>query len=111
MCIVDDGMIVHLRRPKTDQEGAGFKKGLPYGESDATCPVRALRRWLEVASITSGPLFRPIDRHGNVGQVALHSHGVVRAVKRAAALIGLDAYDLSGHSLRAGLATTAARLV
>lgn len=34
---------------------------------------------------------------------------MVRAVKRAATLIGLDAYDLSGHSLRAGLATTAAQ--
>ena len=106
---VEEGMIIYLRRSKTDQEGEGFSKGLPYGESDATCPVRALRRWLEVASITSGPLFRPIDRHGTVGQAALRSHGVVRTVKRAAELIGLDATDLSGYSLRAGLVTTAAQ--
>ena len=109
VCFVDEGMILHLRRSKTDQEGEGFSKGLPYGENAATCPVRALRRWLEAANITNGPLFRPIDRHGNIGTMALHSQGVVRAVKRAAKLIGLDADDLSGHSLRAGLATSAAR--
>ena len=106
---VDEGMILHLHRSKTDQEGEGFSKGLPYGENEATCPVRALRRWLDTANITSGPLFRPIDRHGNVGMSALHAQGVVRAIKRAATLVGLDADDLSGHSLQAGLVTAAAQ--
>ena len=40
---------------------------------------------------------------------ALHAQGVVRAVKRSATLIGMDTADLSGHSLRAGLVTSAAQ--
>jgi len=106
---VDAGLVIQLRRSKTDQEGAGFSKGLPYGTHADTCPVRALRRWLDAAEITSGPLFRPIGRYGTVGTAALHPQGVVRAVKRTAKLLGLDVADLSGHSLRSGLATTAAQ--
>ncbi len=56
----------------------------------------------------SGPLWRPIDRHGNIGAAALTSHAVARLVKRCAAAAGLEPGDFSGHSLRAGLATAAA---
>jgi integrase len=106
---VDAGLVIQLRRSKTDQEGVGFSKGLPFATHAETCPVRALPRWLEVAEIVSGPLFRPIDRYGTIGAAALHPQGVVRAVRHAARLIGLDVADLSGHSLRSGLATTAAQ--
>jgi len=63
-----------------DQEGAGFSKGLPYGTHADTCPVRALRRWLDAAEITSGPLFRPISRYGTVGTAALHPQGSERLI-------------------------------
>jgi integrase len=53
-------------------------------------------------------VFRPVDRHGNIGDRRLTGQAVSLAVKRAARLIGLDTEDLSGHSLRAGFATTAA---
>jgi len=106
---VDAGLVIQLRRSKTDQEGAGFSKGLPYGVQAETCPVRTLRRWLDTAEIVSGPLFRPIGRYGTIGTAALHPQGVVRAVKRAAKVIGLEVAELSGHSLRSGLATTAAQ--
>ena len=54
-----DGLKVHLRRPKTDQEGAGRTVGIPYGSRQATCPVRAWRAWLEVAGIKEGVALRP----------------------------------------------------
>ena len=53
-----DGLTVHLRRSKTDQEGAGRNVGIPYGSNLATCPVRAWRAWLEISVITDGPAFR-----------------------------------------------------
>lgn len=106
--IVDDGLVVHVRRSKADQEGAGREVGIPYGSSAATCPVRSLRQWLDAAHITSGPLFRRVDRHGHVGSQRLNSASVAAVVKRAAALAGLDPTPFSGHSLRAGLATAAA---
>jgi len=103
------GLVITLRRSKTDQEGAGTKKGLPYGSNPDTCPVRALKDWLAAAPITEGPIFRPIDRHGNLGASRLSDRAVAEIVKRTAAAAGLDAATYSGHSLRAGLATAAAQ--
>ncbi|MGH7732529.1 MAG: site-specific integrase, partial [Gemmatimonadales bacterium] len=101
-------LVVTIRRAKTDQEGAGEKVGVPYGSNPATCPVRTLTAWKEAASITVGPLFRPVDRHGNVAPTALSGLAVALIVKGRAEEAGLDPEDFSGHSLRAGLATSAA---
>jgi integrase len=104
-----DGLVVMLRRSKTDQAGAGRKVGIPYGGNPSSCPVRSLRRWLDLAGIVEGPVFRGIDRAGGVLPDRLSDLGVARAVKRAAASVGLDPTRFSGHSLRAGLATSAAK--
>lgn len=104
---VAEGLLVTLRRSKTDQEGAGMEKGIPYAGNPALCPVRALRAWLDAASIADGPLFRAVDRHGNVSGERLSDRTVARVVQRTAELAGVDA-DVAGHSLRSGFATTAA---
>lgn len=103
-----EGVVVTVRRSKTDQEGAGATVGLPFGSDPATCPVRTLRAWLEAAGIAEGAVFRSVSRHGQVGAV-LSGRDVARVVKRAAEGAGLEAARYSGHSLRAGLATTAAK--
>lgn len=105
---VSQGVILHVRRSKGDQEGRGQKKAVPFGRDENTCPVRALTAWQEAASIVSGPLFRRIDRHGNVAADALSAQSVAIVVKRLAEAAGLDARRYAGHSLRAGLATQAA---
>ena len=43
----DDGLVITLRRSKTDQEGETRKVGIPFGSGPTTCPVRALRSWLD----------------------------------------------------------------
>ncbi len=103
-----DGLVVVLRRSKTDQDGAGAKKGIPYGRDERTCPVRAVVKWAEAARITTGPLFRRVDRHGHVGAKALTDQTVALVIKRLAAGAGLEPSQYAGHSLRAGLATAAA---
>jgi len=103
----DDGLMVNLRFSKTDQEGQGRKVALPYGSSEGTCPVRAYRSWIERAGITAGPVFRRVDRHGNLGAEGLHKDSVGMIVKRAVQAAGLDPKPYAGHSLRAGLATQA----
>jgi integrase len=103
-----DGLIVQLRRSKTDQEGEGRKVGLPFGSNPLTCPVRALRAWLDVAVIARRPIFRAVDRHGNVAAVRLTDQSVALVVKRCAKAAGLDSKKYAGHSLRSGLATAAA---
>jgi len=103
-----DGAIITLRRSKTDQEGQGRKVGIPYGSRPETCPVRALERWLEVSGITHGALYRPINRHGHLQPGRLSDKAVALVVKRYAEAAGLDPARYAGHSLRAGLATSAA---
>jgi integrase len=100
-----DGLIVELRRSKSDQEAAGEAVAVPFGAQAETCPVRAVRAWLDVAG-SNGAVFRRIDRHGNIGSnlTATAIASIISARAAAAKLRG----DFAGHSLRAGFATTAA---
>jgi integrase len=103
-----DRLTVTLRRSKTDQDGAGRKVGIPYGSNPETCPVRTIQEWLEQGAVSSGPLFRSINRHGQVQPGRLSPIDVARVVKKLAERAGLDPAKYAGHSLRAGHATAAA---
>lgn len=107
VAFVEDGLTVMLRRSKGDPEGAGETVGIPWGTSPDTCPVRAVRAWLAASAIEEGPLLRGVV-HGRV-RGALCRRDVAKIIKRLVALVGLPPEVFSGHSLRAGLATTAAR--
>lgn len=109
------GWLILLPQSKTDQEGAGRIVPVPFGKDPDCCPILALVAWLAeaelragAAAIKSGPLFREIDRHGNIGQGALSAKTISRIIKHYIAAAGMDADRYSGHSLRAGLVTSAA---
>jgi site-specific recombinase XerD len=102
----ETGLLLTLRRGKTDQEGIGRTIAIPRG--DVACPVRALRAWLEAADIQTGAIFRPIDKAGTVRARRLTCRSVANFIKAFAARVGLDASKFSGHSLRAGFLTSAA---
>ena len=154
-----EGVTITLRRSKTDQEGEGRKVGLPYGSRLETCPVRALRAWLDASdygyaarhyehsrhyykkkdyrkeneggkaadcgetpeaqdSAQSEPpplpdaakaIFRSINRHGHLSHKRLSGNAVAEIVKRYVGAAGMDPARFAGHSLRAGLATSAAK--
>jgi integrase len=103
---VSGGLLVTLRRSKTDQEGQGHKRAIPHGRTPELCPVKALEDWLEVAGIEEGPVFRSVSRHGTVGK-SLSGRAVALVVKEHAGAAGLDAADFGAHSLRAGFITSA----
>ena len=103
-----DGVVITLRRSKTDQEGAGVQKGIPFGSRANTCPVKALSAWLDASGIQEGPIFRAINRHGQIRLGRPTDRAVALIVKDAAEAAGFDPARFSGHSLRAGLATSAA---
>jgi integrase len=102
------GLIVTLRKSKTDQEGKSRRLGVPYGSNEGTCPVRSLQAWLESAHIQEGPVFRSLDRFLRVQPGRLSDKAVALIVKKRAKAVGLDPARYAGHSLRAGLATSAA---
>lgn len=105
------GLELLIRRSKTDQEGEGRTVFIPLARSEERCPVKALQRWLELAGIGAGPLFRPVNRHDTVtSDLALTPQSVALIVKSAVAgSKGVDAAKLvSGHSLRAGFVTESA---
>ncbi len=103
----DDGMKVTIRRSKTDQEARGRAVGIPYGSNPQLCPVRSLRRWLEAAGITEGPLFRNVSRHGHIADSALTAQAVRSVAQRYCQRAGLDLTQYSAHSLRSGFVTQA----
>lgn len=102
-----EGIILTLRRSKTDQESYGRELSIPYAKGEV-CPTRALEAWLAVAKITEGPVFRAINRYEQIGAHRLSPEAVAIVLKKLARAAGLDAKESSGHSLRAGLATRSA---
>jgi site-specific recombinase XerD len=103
---VRQGIVILLRHSKTDQEGAGRKVGIPLGRTHH-CPVLALECWLARSGIAEGPIFRPVNRHGHVAAERLSGEAVSLVVKERIAAAGIDPTGYSGHSLRAGFATSA----
>ncbi|MDQ2730511.1 MAG: site-specific integrase, partial [Armatimonadota bacterium] len=101
------GLVVTLRRSKTDQMGVGREIGIPLQPDAECCPVRALKNWLKVCGAKEGPVFVGVDRHGNMGG-RLSGQAVALIIKRAALSAGLDPAAYAGHSLRSGFATSAA---
>ena len=86
------------------------------GSSDATCPVHALEQWLHYSRIDFGPLFQRVTRDDRkaTGDRLSDKH-VARLIKKTVRDAGIRS-DLpekerlalfSGHSLRAGLASSA----
>ena len=108
VAIGDEGLVVVIRKGKTDQAKAGRKVGIPFGEHPETCPVRAVLAWLEEAELEDGPLFRAVNKHGHVMETRLSDKAVADVVKRSLVAAGKSPRGFAAHSLRAGLATQAA---
>ena len=105
---VAGGLKISLLRSKTDQEGRGQIIAIPRGKTKL-CPVTAMRDWTQLAGIKSGPIFREVDRHGRIGNVAISDRAAADVIKRAVSRAGFDPALFSGHSLRAGFVTEAAK--
>ncbi|HEY2476011.1 MAG TPA: site-specific integrase [Candidatus Cybelea sp.] len=101
------GLILTIRRSKTDQEGSGAEIAVPYVPNKTLCAVRAVKAWLEAAGITSGPLFRSFNLQRQMLASPIGGRDVANLVKKLSSKARLEG-DYSGHSLRAGFATSAA---
>jgi integrase len=72
-------------------------------------PAEALGVWLDHAGITSGAVFRAIDRWGRMSQGPISGDGINDIVKKRCRQAGLDQTLFSAHGLRSGYLTQAAR--
>ncbi len=97
-----------VRDGKGDRDHAGDEVVVRRAADKRICPAAALESWLERRGDAPGPLFQRLRKGGGVAGGRLSGRAVARAVKAAAARAGLDPAAYSGHSPRAGLATSAA---
>jgi integrase len=109
--ILEDGLVLTLSA-KT-----GWREvEIGRGSSDQTCPVHALEQWLQFAKIDFGPVFVRTSRDGKRAlDTRLSDKHVARLIKSTVLKAGVRAELpekdrvalFSGHSLRAGLASSA----
>jgi integrase len=101
------GLVVTIRRSKTDQEGEGREIGVPFVANRGLCAATAVREWLKAAAIIDGPVFRTFAGTKRLSANRIDPDDVARLVKRLTAAAGIVG-TFAGHSLRAGFITTAA---
>lgn len=99
------GIVLTIRKSKTDQAGAGKSKAIPHGRRLKA--VAALDAWLAASGITSGAIFRGVCG-SKVRPDRLCTTQVARIIKARVRAAGLDPKVFSGHSLRSGFITSAA---
>jgi len=111
---VPEGMIITIPKSKTDQEGEGYRLGIPLAREERFCPTKRLEKWITLARIESGPLFFAIGTPGKkwiakIDERRRIAPRLVNAIiKRRLERAGFTARGYSGHSLRAGFVTSAA---
>lgn len=104
--VAGKGMSCFLPQSKGDREARGRTFKAPALQE--FCPVNAYLAWITLAGLTEGPVFRAVDRWGNVSDSGLHINSLVpllRSIFDAAGIPFVEQY--SGHSLRRGFATWA----
>lgn len=101
------GALVTIRKSKTDQESRGRKVAVPFGRT-RHCPIAALKGWLSLAGIETGPMFLAMNKHGDIISRRISGEAIRQTLKARLAAVGYDPAPFSAHSLRSGLVTSAA---
>jgi site-specific recombinase XerD len=93
---VSEGVKIFVKRSKTDQSGEGMIKAIPYFDNENFCPVKTLKKWVELINHKNSKIFNISDK------------SVALIIKKYANYAGLDSKKYAGHSLRSGFATSTA---
>lgn len=104
--VPSQGMIIYLPRSKSDRTNQGREYRTPALQR--LCPVQAYQEWLAISGLSTGPVFRSINRWGQISQESLRPSSIVPLMRKLMAKAGLSNADLySSHSLRRGFASWA----
>jgi site-specific recombinase XerD len=106
--LTQEGIVLRVRKSKTDQEGRGMLKAIPYSSDPILCPVRHLQAWITAAQIIEGPIFRRVNKANYIFPEQLTPQSLTLTLKAYAKIAGLDPKRIASHSLRAGFVTQAA---
>lgn len=105
-----EGLIIRLPRSKTDQQATGLARALPFAGNPVCCPARAIKQWMDTADIVTGPVFRPVNRWDQVQTKQLKPGAINDLLKTLGRACQFDFVpELSSHSFRRGLSTSAGR--
>ncbi len=109
LCWEPEGLIIQLPKSKTDQTGQGSMRAIPFADK-SICAAQAVKTWLDAAGLADGFVFRPINRWGTLQNKALNPNAINDLLKKMGERCEFDfTPDLSSHSFRRGLSTSAAR--
>ncbi|MDK2125886.1 site-specific integrase [Parachitinimonas caeni] len=98
-----EGMSCFLRQSKGDRQLSGRTFKVPA--LSRLCPVSAYIDWIQLSGLTSGPVFRAINRAGHVSDQGLHINSLIPLLRRLFTQAGLPSPEgYSSHSLRRGFA-------
>ncbi|CAM3131486.1 recombinase [Pseudomonas floridensis] len=105
--VADSGISLYLPRSKGDRDNVGRTYQTPALQR--LCPVQAYIDWISCAALVRGPVFRSVDRWGNLGEEGLHANSVIPLLRQALMRAGIAAERYTSHSLRRGFASWAQR--
>ena len=113
----ENGLIIKIRKSKTDQDSSGAYIGIPNAPKEALFdPVQSIKNYIEryhKESIPTDPFFPRIGRHLKESYLLpakyrpISAHGVNEAIVYHGKQAG---YRISSHGLRRGLITELAKL-
>ncbi|KZL38516.1 site-specific integrase [Pseudomonas syringae] len=103
--IADSGISLYLPRSKGDRDNLGMTYQTPALQR--LCPVQAYIEWINCAALVRGPVFRAVDRWGNLKEEGLHANSVIPLLRQALQRAGIAAEHYTSHSLRRGFASWA----
>ena len=102
------GVLISLKRSKTDQYGEGQQCAIPKIDTSLLCPMHRLQEWIQYSGIDRGVLFPSTNRWGSVTEKPITTQTLNKTLKALGQEVGIpDANKLSSHSLRRGFATSA----
>lgn len=99
------GMALFLPRTKGDRDFLGTTYHAPALKR--LCPVQAYLDWISVAGFTQGPVFRRLDRWGNLSDTGLYPGSLIAVLRQILQCAGISAELYTSHSLRRGFASWA----
>ncbi|RRV10764.1 hypothetical protein EGJ27_03915 [Pseudomonas sp. v388] len=103
--VADSGITLYLPRSKGDRDNLGRTYQTPALQR--LCPVQAYLEWIKCAALVRGPVFRGIDRWGNLSAAGLHANSVIPLLRQALERAGIAGQIYTSHSLRRGFASWA----